>query len=790
MYPQYGKPIIVVDGNFTTIYPTVCFTPENKKLTHSIFYKQNPLDFVFPVLMLQIISAFFLSRLIYFVLRPLRQPKMVCNILAGIILGPSVLGRNEAFLETFFPENEMLIFNIISRLGTAYLIFLISVKTNTDMLLKSTRKIWTLGVSSYLAPLLVSVIFSLLMRQQFNNCVNESKMLFVSASLSVTYFPVVAQFIEELDLLTTEFGLLTLSSSMLIQMMSISTFIIGVTATRETYIMSFAYFLGVCGTVVVAVFIIRPVVQEIINRTPEGKSIHEFFVIAILIGTLIMAFVTDYLWMDFLLGAFLMGLIIPDGPPLGSILVEKSELMINEFFLPIFFVHIGYQTDVHSLKNIHSITAIALLVFVIFMSKMMGTLLASIYLNIRFQDAIFLALILNFKGVMDWVSFQRFLVLNILGKQCFTVLVLFNLVFIAAFYPVVDIFYNPRSRLAGPYSKTKCTRALQSTPQEAELRAITCIYEEDNVPGMLALLEAVNQKAAISPLCAYVIHVIELVGRTTPILMPYKGDDKDLGHNSSSSSSSRIMHAFINYSNNTLGHVTIQPFSMVAPFKTMHNFVCNLAEDRHVPFIIVPFHENQIPTDFVVQQTLIQDFNVQLQEHAPCTVGILLDRGLRCQIKLLDSFTCKVAVFFVGGVDDREALALAIRMSANPNVNITLLRIKYSTNDHKGIKITESQLDDLLVNEFVEKNVNNSRVVIREEVVNNSLQMLNVIHSLRNKHDFVMVGKKSGATQFEQEMMEWVKYPELGAIGDLLASTDFYDKKMSVLVLQHCKSVR
>ncbi|KAF2319188.1 hypothetical protein GH714_013851 [Hevea brasiliensis] len=197
---------------------------------------------------------------------------------------------------------------------------------------------------------------------------------------------------------------------------------------------------------------------------------------------------------------------------------------------------------------------------------------------------------------------------------------------------------------------------------------------------------------------------------------------------------------------------------MVAPFRTMHNFVCNLAEDRHVPFIIVPFHEKQMPTDYVVQQTLIQDFNVQLQEHAPCTVGILLDRGLRCQIKLLDNFSCKVAVFFVGGVDDREALALATRMSANPNVNITMLRIKYSTNDHKGIKIIESQLDDLLV-----------------------------IHSLKNKHDFVMVGKKSGATQFEQEMMEWVKYPELGAIGDLLASPDFCDKKMSVLALQHCK---
>lgn len=88
-----------------------------------------------------------------------------------------------------------------------------------------------------------------------------------------------------------------------------------------------------------------------------------------------------------------MGLIIPDGPPLGSILVEKSELMIPEFFLPIFFVHIGYQTDVYSLKNMHSVIAILLLVSVIFITKMLGTLLASMYLKIRFEDAIFLALI-------------------------------------------------------------------------------------------------------------------------------------------------------------------------------------------------------------------------------------------------------------------------------------------------------------------------------------------------------------------------------------------------------------
>lgn len=197
-------------------------------------------------------------------------------------------------MKTFFPENEMLLFNVISRLGTAYVIFL--VKSNTDILLKSKRKIWAFGLSSFFAPLVISVIFSLLMKEHFSNCMNQSRTLFVGAALSVTYFPVVAQFIDELNLLTTEFGLLTLSSSMLIQVLSICMVILGVCSTRKTYMLSLQYLLGVFGTLLFAVFIIRPTIKDVIKRTPEGKPVHEYFVTAFLLGTLIMAFITDYLW--------------------------------------------------------------------------------------------------------------------------------------------------------------------------------------------------------------------------------------------------------------------------------------------------------------------------------------------------------------------------------------------------------------------------------------------------------------------------------------------------------------
>ncbi|EEF33127.1 K(+)/H(+) antiporter, putative [Ricinus communis] len=776
-----SPPIFVKRGNSTFVYPTVCFSYQEEKRAHGIFYKANVLEFIYPVFTIQIILAFLVSWTVYFVLRPLRQPRFVCNILAGIILGPSVLGRNKAFMETFFPPKEMLIFNTVARLGTAYLIFIIAVKMDVKTLLSSAKKIWPIGLCSYIFPFVITLIFSSAMYKELSACLKGMNMVtFLCGAISVTYFPVVAQFIEELDLLTTELGQLALSSSMLIQMTSHAITIIGVAVTRDSYIHSIYYFLAICATIILAVYVIRPAILLSIKITPEGKPIKEVYVIAILIGTLIMAVITDVMWYDFLSGALLTGLIIPDGPPLGAILVEKSELMVMEIFLPLFFVQVGYLTDVSSLQNIKAVTVVLLLVTVCCLTKIIGTLLASLYLNIKFQTALFLGLILNFKGVVDLTTFHRFQSRNILEKRCYTALVLFNLLVVAIFYPLIEFFYKPRIRLAGRYSKTKYSRALQSTPQAEELRALTCIYHENNVPGMIALLDASNHRA-ISPLCAYVVHVVDLVGRTAPSLLPYKGKTRMSNHDPCSSSS-RIMSAFINYSKTASGRVSLQPFTMVAPFRTMHNIICNLAEENLIPFIIVPFHENQILDLNSKQKGVLQDFNSQLQAHAPCTVGILYDRGLQPRLN-----KCRIVVVFIGGADDREALALAIRMSGNPDMNITMLRIN-SAKD-KDRSITEAQLDELLVKEFIDNNLNNPRILCQQVSVNDSLQMLNAVQSLRRNYDLVMVGKNSGARAFEKDLTEWVEYAELGVIGDMLASTDFYNEMTSVLVMEHCAVV-
>ncbi|XP_050233937.2 cation/H(+) antiporter 15-like [Mercurialis annua] len=773
-----GKPMLVQNGNNTIVFPTICFYFEEEKMhPYAMFYKANTLDFVFPVFMAKVIMAFLVSWFIYFLLRPLRQPRFVCNILAGIILGPSVLGRNQIFMEKFFPPKEMLIFNTFSKLGTAYLIFIVAIKMDTDILLKSAKKTWPIGLCSYIFPLIVTSFLGFAMKTELFSCIKHTReMIFLSGSLSVTYFPVVAQFIQELGLLTTDIGQLALSASMLIQMMSHVLTVLGVIVTRDTCLRSVCYFLIVCVTVLFAVYVIRPLILLIIERTPKGQPVKQNYVIAILVGTLVMAVVTDLTWSDFLSGAFIMGLIVPNGPPLGSTLVEKSELMVMEFFLPLFFVQVGYLVEVSSLQNINAVIAVLLLVTVCCLTKIIGTLFASLFLNIRFHNAILLGIILNFKGVVDLTSFEQSRFKNVLDAQCYTTLVLFYLLLVAIFYPLIEILYKPRVRYEENWS-----RSLQSTRQGSELRVLTCIYDEDNVHGMIALLETFSLKAAISPLCAYVVHVVDLISQTAPLLLPYKSRKTNRRHRRGSSSS-HIMRAFVNYSKNrSTGYVTVQPFTIVAPFKTMHNIICDLAEERQIPFIIVPFHKNQ--------KGVLQDFNSGLQLNSLCSVGIFVDRGLKPRtMNKPDTYSCRIAVLFVGGADDREALALAIRMSENPEVNITTLRIN-STKDKDMINFSQELLDDLLVKEFMEKNLYNSRVVCHEVQVNDSLQMLNVIQSLRENYDLILIGKKSGARHFERDMFGWVEHQELGVIGDMITSADYYDDNTSVLVTEHCSLV-
>ncbi|KAK9134628.1 hypothetical protein Syun_013958 [Stephania yunnanensis] len=284
---------------------------------------------------------------------------------------------------------------------------------------------------------------------------------------------------------------------------------------------------------------------------------------------------------------------------------------------------------------------------------------------------------------------------------------------------------------------------------------------------MINLFEAIHPSRR-SPICIYALHLVELTGRTSAMLVVQTAGQIQ---------SDNITSAFKNFEQHT-GGVSIQPLTVISPYPTMHEDICNLAEDKHVAFIILPFHK-QLTVDGAMEVTnpAFRILNQNVLANAPCSVGILVDK------------------------DDREALSYARRIVEHPGTILTIIRFVpgqqafHSSIDLDGTNgqgsvtvITENErarrLDDELLNDFKSANLNNGRVVYEEKVVNNGEETLAAIRSIRNIHDLYIVGRAQYMdSPLTAGLNDWSECPELGTIGDILASPDFA-LPVSVLVVQ------
>ncbi|KAI4326138.1 hypothetical protein MLD38_031480 [Melastoma candidum] len=230
----------------------------------------------------------------------------------------------------------------------------------------------------------------------------------------------------------------------------------------------------------------------------------------------------------------------------------------------------------------------------------------------------------------------------------------------------------------------------------------------------------------------------------------------------------------------------------------MHEDICNLAEDKRAALIIIPFHRQQT-VDGGMEDTnpAYRMVNQNVLANSPCSVGILVDRGLNGLTKLSASQVSHhhVGVFFFGGPDDREALAYGWRMSDHPGIKLTVVRFVARGDTLEGadgtidLRMTidtdrNKQLDEEYLNEFRMRNANNESVSYMEVVANNGEETVAAIRSIDSSHDLFIVGRGHGMiSPLTAGLTDWSECPELGAIGDLLASSDF-TASVSVLVIQ------
>ncbi|GAB2232091.1 hypothetical protein Droror1_Dr00011113 [Drosera rotundifolia] len=783
----------------------VCYAP-TMITTNGIWQGDNPLDYSLPLFVLQLTLVVVTTRLLVVVLKPLRQPRVIAEILGGVILGPSLLGRNEAFANTIFPLRSVMVLETMANIGLLYFLFLVGVEMDLAVIRRTGKKAISIAVGGMILPFLIGCGFSLVKSRVSTTHAAEAAgtngtfVLFLGVALAVTAFPVLARILAELKLLNTELGRVAMSSALVNDICAwiLLALAIALAENDSNSLASLWVILSSAAFVAFCIFAVRPAIMWMIRRTPQGENFSDFYICLILTGVMISGFITDAIGTHSVFGAFVFGLVIPNGP-LGVTLVEKLEDFVSGLLLPLFFAISGLKTNIRAVTEPLTWLRLVVLISVACIGKVFGTAVVAYFHNMGIREGITLGLLMNSKGLVEMIVLNVGKDQKVLDDESFALMVVTALLMTGTIAPIVTSIYRPTRRFV-PYKK----RTIQKSKPDAELRILTCIHTPRNVPTLINLLEATNPTKR-SPICAYVLHLVELTGRASAMLIVHS--TRKSGRpalNRTQAQSDHIINAFENYEQHAT-YVSVQPLTAISPYSSMHEDICNLAEDKRVTFIIIPFHKQQtVDGGMEAANPAFRMVNQNVLANAPCSVGILVDRGLNGSTRLAaNQVSHHVAVLFFGGPDDREALAYARRMSEHPGITVTVMRfipgedvagtaVMEPTQDPNNPSLLtvvtdadrEKQLDEEYIDEFRMRTGSDETVIFREVVVNNGEETVAAIRSIDSIHDLYIVGRGQGMiSPLTAGLTDWSECPELGAIGDLLASSDFA-ATVSVLVVQ------
>ncbi|XP_047939188.1 cation/H(+) antiporter 15-like [Salvia hispanica] len=758
----------------------VCYAPTMIS-TNGIWQGDNPLDYSLPLFILQLTLVVVTTRILVFALKPLRQPRVVSEILGGIILGPSVLGRNKKFASMIFPLRSVLVLETIAHVGLLYFLFLVGVEMDMTLIKRTGKKAVVIAIAGMILPFLIGVFFAFVLHEELGFVRLGTLILFLGVALSVTSFSVLARILAELKLLNSDMGRLAMSSALINDMCAwvLLAVAIALAANENASLASLWVILTSLMFVLFCVYVVRPVISWVIQRTPEGESVNEVYICLILTGVMISAFITDALGTHSVFGAFVFGLVIPNGP-FGMTLIEKMEDFFTGLLLPLFFAISGLKTDVSSIKEYSTWAILAAVIVLACAGKVAGTLLVTLYYKIPFDDGLTLGLLMNAKGLIEMIVLNVGKDQKVLDDEAFAIMVIVATVMTSVISPIITTVYKPAKKFA-PYKR----RTIQQTKQDGEFRVLVCVHTPKNVPTIINLLEA-SHPTKKSPICTYVLHLVELTGRSSAMLIVHNGQKS--GRSSvQRTQSDHIIHAFENFQQN-IGFISINPLTAISPYSTMDEDICHVAEDKHVALIIIPFHK-QITVDGGMETTIpaLRTINLNVLTNAPCSIGILVDRGLTGSTRLaVNQVGHHIAVLFIGGPDDREALAYAWRMSEHPGIKLTVVRFLpgEAGQEEEEDREKEKEMDAEIISEIRARASGVASVIYKEKFVNNGQETVGAIRSMEAIYDLVIVGRGEGQTSpLTAGLTDWSECPEMGGIGDLLASKDFV-ATCSVLVVQ------
>ena len=371
------------------------------------------------------------ARVLGFLLRRIGQPMVIAEVIAGIVLGPSLLGWLWPGLwQAVFPASAISLLSMLSQVGLVLFMFLVGLELDLKLLRGRGRASVIISNSSIALPFALGACLALYLHPRLSSPTVPllSFTLFMGAAMSITAFPVLARILNERRLLQTKIGVLSITSAAINDVTAWCMLAFVVSIVRSTGIESAlrtTLFTGVY--MLFMFFVVRPLLARLAARSLGREGLNHNVVAATLIALLLSSWITEFIGIHALFGAFLLGAILPKTDGFAATLAEKLEDLVLVLLLPLFFAVSGLRTQVGLLNTAHGWAMFGLIMAAACLGKFGGSTLAARFTGLTWRESSAIAVLMNRRCLNELVVLNIGLDLGVISPTLFTMMVLMAL---------------------------------------------------------------------------------------------------------------------------------------------------------------------------------------------------------------------------------------------------------------------------------------------------------------------------------------------------------------------------
>ncbi|KZS90464.1 hypothetical protein SISNIDRAFT_443933 [Sistotremastrum niveocremeum HHB9708] len=655
-----------------------------------------------------------LCQLLALAFKKIRQPKVIAEVIAGIILGPTAMGRVPGFTQHIFPQQSVSYLSLTANIGLVLFLFLVGLEIDTTIVRRNARISGTIATGMILS----FGIGAGMSKPLYDHFINPSTsyghfLLFTGVSYSITAFPVLCRILTALNLLDTRVGLCVLSAGVANDVIGWILLALAIALVNAgSGLTALWVLLCVAGWALVLFFPVRWALHWFARRSgsiESGPTV--FFMTVTMLLVFASAFFTDVIGVQAIFGGFLVGMIVPRDNGLAIALTEKLEDMVSIIFLPLYFTFSGLSTNLGLLNTGTIWGFVFAVVFTDWAGKFVGAGLTSRAVGFQWREAATIGSLMSCKGLVELIVLNIGLQAKILTQQVFSLFVLEALILTFATSPIVEWLYPPHLRvraIGGEISNPrKERRKSMDTDKHSSIATListkthfTIVLDKlEHLPSIMMITQLIRPASSSSsvvsekeadhlPPVVDALRLIELSDRTSALMKSSQTD--------ALMQADPLLSIF-----RTFGELNDVPVSSSLAVVTQENFATSVADhasDHNSDLVFIPWTPPSFSSagastvdlagsasqmsafDFFKASGINDNPSMALQSRfirgvfsrSPVDVALFLDR--RPTTESARHSRQHVILPFFGGPDDRLALEFVVQICASSKTTATIVR--------------------------------------------------------------------------------------------------------------------